>query len=194
MNIVLFTNSNIGISLYTFLIKHKVKIKLVVCGNYQTLIQFKFKNVTSVLYNKKKLDKITESLINNNIDLGVVACFTILPKKIWNLPKYKMINMHYSLLYSYAGPNPVQWQIHNKEKKTGVTVHFITNKIDQGKIVVQKEILMPTIRSSLLVYKKLKPVGQKSVLEAINLIKNNKENPPIIQPKYPYTYYSFYKF
>lgn len=192
MNIALFTNSNIGISLYSFLIKKNINIKLVVCGNYSTLIQFKLRKVDCILYQKKNIDKIVNILKKKNIDLGAVACFTILPKKIWNLPKYKMINMHYSLLYSYAGPNPILWQIHNKEIYTGVTVHFISNKIDKGKIIIQEKTTIPKSMSVFMTYRKLKPIGQHCVLKAIKNIEKFNGKPPVLESKYPYSYYSFY--
>ena len=101
--------------------------------------------------------------------------------------------MHYSLLYSYGGPNPVEWQVHNKEKYTGVSVHFISNKIDRGKLIVQKKTEMPQPCKNYLVYKKLDPIGNNCVVEAIEIIKNNPENVPTLESEYPYSYYSYFK-
>ena len=79
--------------------------------------------------------------------------------------------MHYSLLYSYGGPTPVEWQVHNKEKTTGVSVHFISSKIDRGKIIVQQKTEMPEPCKNHLVYKKLDPIGNDCVVKAIEIIK-----------------------
>jgi len=117
--------------------------------------------VDTVLYNKKNIDYVAKKIIDNKIDLGAVVCFKILPKKIWDLPKYKTINLHYSLLYSYGGPNPVEWQLYNGEKYTGASVHYISKEIDKGALIAQNKIKMPQFKFILNVYNKLEPVGKK---------------------------------
>ena len=52
----------------------------------------------------------------------------------------KIINMHPSLLPKYKGLNTHQRAIANKEKFTGCTVHYVTAKLDSGKIIMQKEV------------------------------------------------------
>ena len=126
MNIALFISGNIGVNLMNYLIKKNQKI-IIVTNNYSLFYILKLK-IKTIFYNKKNLDILIENLKENNIELGITAGFTVIPKKIWDFPKYKFINLHYSLLYSYGGPNPIEWQLHNKEKETGVTVHFISNK------------------------------------------------------------------
>ena len=52
----------------------------------------------------------------------------------------KIINIHPSLLPKYKGLNTHQRVIDNKEKFSGCTVHFVTSKLDSGKIIYQKKI------------------------------------------------------
>ena len=74
-------------------------------------------------------------------DLIVVAGFPfILPPKILDIPFRGIINLHGSLLPTYRGPQPLEWQIINGEKISGVTVHFIDEDIDSGDILMQAEV------------------------------------------------------
>ena len=59
-------------------------------------------------------------------------------KEILNIPKYGGINLHPSLLPKYRGTFSCPWAIINNEKKTGITYHFMNEKFDDGKIVLQK--------------------------------------------------------
>ena len=52
----------------------------------------------------------------------------------------KIINIHPSLLPKYKGLNTHQKAITNKDKFAGCTVHYVTEKLDSGKIIMQKKI------------------------------------------------------
>ena len=53
---------------------------------------------------------------------------------------YKIINIHPSLLPKYKGLNTHRRVLKNNEKYSGCTVHFVTPKLDSGKIISQKKI------------------------------------------------------
>ena len=55
---------------------------------------------------------------------------------------YKIINIHPSLLPKYKGLNTHRRVLKNNEKYSGCTVHFVTPKLDCGKIISQKKILI----------------------------------------------------
>ena len=55
---------------------------------------------------------------------------------------YKIINIHPSLLPKYKGLNTHERVLKNKEKYSGCTVHFVTSKLDSGKIISQKKVLI----------------------------------------------------
>ena len=52
----------------------------------------------------------------------------------------KIINIHPSLLPKYKGLNTHTKAIQNKDKIAGCTVHFVTAKLDSGKIILQKKV------------------------------------------------------
>ena len=64
----------------------------------------------------------------------------ILSNKFIKNFKGKIINIHPSLLPRYKGLNTHQRVINNKEKFTGCTVHYVSKKLDSGKIIIQKKI------------------------------------------------------
>ena len=55
---------------------------------------------------------------------------------------HKIINIHPSLLPKYKGLGVHERVLKNKEKYSGCTVHFVTPKLDSGKIILQKKVLI----------------------------------------------------
>jgi len=71
-------------------------------------------------------------------DIIVVAAYgQILPEAVLQIPQYKCINIHPSLLPRYRGPSPVAAAILNGDAQTGVTIMLIERKIDSGPIIAQ---------------------------------------------------------
>ena len=54
--------------------------------------------------------------------------------------KGKIINIHPSLLPKYKGLDTHKRALKNKEKFSGCTVHYVTPKLDSGKIILQKKV------------------------------------------------------
>ena len=81
-------------------------------------------------------------MANSNCNLILSAGLPyIIPKKFLKKNKI-MINLHPSLLPSYKGLKSVKDAIKNKEKVIGVTSHFIDEKMDDGKIILQKKFIL----------------------------------------------------
>lgn len=60
---------------------------------------------------------------------------TWLPEEIWDAPRLGTLNIHDSLLPSYAGFSPLLWALINGEKEVGVTAHIMDEHLDTGPIV-----------------------------------------------------------
>jgi len=74
-------------------------------------------------------------------DLIVVAAYgRIIPRSIIELPRFKTINIHPSLLPKYRGASPIQTAILKGDKTTGSTLMLMDGKTDHGPIIAQKEI------------------------------------------------------
>tara|TARA_Y100000591_G_scaffold234940_1_gene205696 strand:- start:528 stop:1109 length:582 start_codon:yes stop_codon:yes gene_type:complete len=91
--------------------------------------------------NKIAEKKILILLEKNNIDLICLAGFMkILSKKFLRKFNKKIINIHPSYLPKYKGLNTSLRALKNKEKFSGCTVHFVSSKLDSGKIILQKKV------------------------------------------------------
>src|SRR3990167_8094704 len=101
-------------------------------------------------------EKVVNALNEQNVELGVVADFSfILPEKIINTPKHKLVNIHFSLLPKYRGASPIQFAILNKDKSTGITFYIVDKGLDTGKIIFQKEFELVESENSGELYRRL---------------------------------------
>lgn len=87
-------------------------------------------------------ESLNSAAINHIKDIGadifIVASYgKILPKELINLPKYKTINVHPSLLPKYRGPSPLQSMILADDKETGTSIMVIDEKMDHGPLLGQ---------------------------------------------------------
>jgi len=84
----------------------------------------------------------------------------------------KIINIHPSLLPKYKGLNTHQRAITNKDKFAGCTIHYVTAKLDSGKIIMQKKIKVAAKDSSTSLAKKILKQEHKLYPAAIMKIFN----------------------
>ena len=120
----------------------------------------------------KQKKKIIKCLKKNNIKLICLAGFMkILSKNFIKRFKYNIINIHPSLLPKYKGLNTHDRAIKNKDKYSGCTVHYVSEKLDSGKIIVQKKVKVlksdtPQSLSKriLIAENKLYPIAIRKVL------------------------------
>ena len=93
-----------------------------------------------------KEDLIFNELKLLNPDLIVLAGFLLkIPTSIINYFQNKIINIHPALLPNYGGKGMYGINVHkavkmNNEKKSGITIHYVDNDYDTGKIIFQKEV------------------------------------------------------
>lgn len=99
----------------------------------------------------------------------------IINPKILKLVNYRAMNLHPSLLPAYRGTKSSVWALLNRELITGITFHYINEKIDEGKIILQKKILIQENDTAYSLYHKLISLFVKNFTEALTrLIKNYK--------------------
>lgn len=100
-------------------------------------------------------------------DLMIVVAFKKLPSELISIPKFGTINLHASLLPEYRGAAPINWCIINGETKTGVTTFFINEDIDQGDILLQKDIKINDDDDFESLYLKLSNLGAELLVNTI---------------------------
>ncbi len=111
---------------------------------------FKFKN--RKIFELKTLKELKK----RKIKLICLAGFMkILSKNFIKSFKYKILNVHPSLLPKYKGLNTHERVISNKEKFSGCTVHLVSEKLDSGKIIVQKKVKVSSNDNPVSLSKKI---------------------------------------
>lgn len=150
INIAIFTTSSRTIETLSAL---KDQLKLIVTKTDKVIGKNKFptpneakkfaieNNIQYIeiekLTKEKKLE-IMQSLEKNKIELGLSFDFGyIIPEEIFNLPEYKFINIHFSLLPKHRGASAVQFAILEDDKEYGITYHLVSAKLDEGDTVFQ---------------------------------------------------------
>lgn len=121
-----------------------------------------------------KSDDFIKELKALDANLQIVVAFRMLPKVVWQMPKYGTFNLHASLLPDYRGAAPINWAIINGECKTGVSTFFIDEKIDTGEMILQDDITIDPEENAGSLHDKLMIIGSKLVLKTVALIEKGE--------------------
>ena len=99
--------------------------------------------------NKDKLLKHFNESVKDSKTLIVSASNNyIFPSALIHNENVTIINFHNALLPDYPGRNAPSWVIYNGDKETGITWHYVSEKIDAGDIIIQKKIAVsPNVRA-----------------------------------------------
>ena len=110
-------------------------------------------------------------------DLVVVVAYgKILPEKLLNIKNLIFLNVHASLLPRWRGAAPIQRAIMKGDKETGITIMKIIPKLDAGPVLIQSKLLISNEINYEQMSKKMSDLGAKLIIDALELIKNNKAN------------------
>ena len=142
------TGSNLkSLIKFSNLKKSPISIKMIISNNPKSkgLTFAKIYKIRKKIFNFSKQAKtekeILELLKKRKINLICLAGFMrILSKNFIQSFKGQILNIHPSLLPKYKGLNTHERAIKNKDRYSGCTVHFVTAKLDSGKIIVQKKV------------------------------------------------------
>ena len=82
-----------------------------------------------------------DRIVSQGIDLMVVGAFgQILDKRILDLPRHGVLNFHPSFLPAYKGGSPIEEQILAGDHRGGATLHWMTERVDEGPIAMREEV------------------------------------------------------
>jgi len=133
--------------------------------------QFKIKKKVFNFENNEKI--ILLLLTKEKIKFICLAGFMkILSKEFIKKFDGRIINIHPSLLPKYKGINTHNRAIKNKDKFAGCTVHYVTSKLDSGKIILQKKIKIAVSDNPVSLSKKVLKQEHKLYPAAIMKIFN----------------------
>lgn len=136
--------------------------------------QFAIENNIPV-YQPEKLKgniEFVEQMRSLNPDLFVVVAFRILPKDVFDIPKFGSFNLHGSYLPKYRGAAPIQWALINGDTETGLTTFKLAEKVDTGNIYLQEKVKINSDDNFETLHDRMSELGAKIVLSTVNLIEN----------------------
>ena len=136
--------------------------------------QFAIENNIPV-YQPEKLKgnfEFVEQMKSLQPDLFVVVAFRILPKEVFEIPKFGSFNLHGSYLPKYRGAAPIQWALINGDTETGLTTFKLAEKVDTGNIYLQEKVKINSDDNFETLHDRMSELGAKIVLNTVYLIES----------------------
>jgi len=121
---------------------------------------------------KLKDEFFIQELKKLNPDLFVVVAFRILPKEVFEIPKYGSFNLHGSYLPKYRGAAPIQWALINGDVETGLTTFKLAEKVDTGNIYLQEKVKINPEDNFETLHDRMSLLGAELVLKTVQLIED----------------------
>ena len=155
-----------------------VKINLVLCNNekaaginYAKKFSIPFRIIGGGV---DKFEQIAlKELAEKKIKLICFAGFMrILSKNFLRSFNGKIINIHPSLLPKYKGLDTYKRALKNKDKFTGCTVHYVNEKLDNGRIILKKRVEIKSKEIETILKKRVQAEEHKAYSMAIRKIYN----------------------
>lgn len=166
----------------------KAEVKLILSNNPNALVLEKAEklNVPTLVFDRQDFfesNRIIEKLKAEQIDLIVLAGFLwLIPAHLIQAFPNKIINIHPALLPKYGGKGMYGMKVHeavlkNQESETGITIHFVNEKYDEGKIIFQAKCFLDSNDSPETVAQKVHALEYQYFPQVIeNLISPNRED------------------
>ena len=185
-NIVLFASgngSNAEEIIKYFKNSKNAKVVAVFSNKSDAKVLDRAKNheIPSVVFNKAQLNEgfVLEQLHQFQPDLIVLAGFLLkFPKSI--LKEYpKVINIHPALLPKYGGKGMYGMNVHqavleNKEKETGITIHYVNEHYDEGEFIFQKAVNIEDCKNPEEIAQKVHELEHQYFPTVISEVLNSK--------------------
>ena len=122
----------------------------------------------------EKIRNDYDEIVKINPDIIITCAYgQLIPKELLEIPKYKSINVHASLLPKLRGGAPIHKSIIDGYKKTGITIMYMDEKLDNGDIISQKEVEIKDSDTLESLHDKLSLIGKELLLETLPSIFSN---------------------
>ncbi|CAM3810659.1 methionyl-tRNA formyltransferase [Polynucleobacter arcticus] len=134
------------------------------------------RGLTPLQFASLKGPEAVQAMIDSKADICIMAyVLQFVPQELCKIPKHGTIQYHPSLLPKYRGPSAINWAIALGEEKTGLTIFRPSDGLDEGKIILQKEVSIgPDDTLGKIYFDHLFPLGVQALLEAADLVVGNK--------------------
>jgi methionyl-tRNA formyltransferase len=162
---VVFAYHNVGVRCLSVLLAHGVDVALVVThrDNPKETIWFDsvaelaaLHGIPTITPDKPNTPEVIAQIRALQPDFFFSFYYReMLKRELLGIPKHGALNMHGSLLPKYRGRVPVNWAIIHGETETGATLHYMTEKPDNGDIVAQQAVPILPNDTALQVFQKV---------------------------------------
>jgi len=134
------------------------------------------KGLAPLQFASLKGPEAAQAMIDSRADICVMAyVLQFVPQELCKIPKHGTIQYHPSLLPKYRGPSAINWAIALGEEKTGLTIFRPSDGLDEGEVILQKEVVIaPDDTLGKVYFDKLFPLGVRALLEAADLVVANQ--------------------
>lgn len=126
----------------------RITVVAIYSNNSEAFVLQRAKNhgIPSLIFNKSQFtnSEYLETIIKESYDLIVLAGFMwLVPEALVAAYRNKIINIHPALLPKYGGKGMYGHHVHeailaNGESNSGITIHFVNERYDEGDIILQK--------------------------------------------------------
>lgn len=174
---VVFAYHNVGVRCLSVLLAHGVKVALVVTHRDNPNENIWFESVAElaalhgipvITPDNPNTDEVVERIRALQPDFFFSFYYReMLKAPLLAIPKRGALNMHGSLLPKYRGRVPVNWAIIRGETETGSTLHYMTEKPDNGDIVAQQAVPMLPDDTALHVFQKVTVAAEMALNDAL---------------------------
>ena len=134
------------------------------------------KGLVPLQFASLKSPEAADAMRNSGADICVMAyVLQFVPQELAKIPRLGTIQYHPSLLPKYRGPSAINWAIALGEPKTGLTIFRPSDGLDEGEVILQKEVAIGANDTLGSVYfDHLFPLGVLALLEAADLVAAGK--------------------
>jgi methionyl-tRNA formyltransferase len=134
------------------------------------------KGLVPLQFASLKNPEAADAMRKSGADICVMAyVLQFMPEELAKIPRLGTIQYHPSLLPKYRGPSAINWAIALGETKTGLTIFRSSVGLDEGEVILQKEVAIGENDTLGSVYfDHLFPLGIQALLEAADLVAAGK--------------------
>ena len=114
-------------------------------------------------------DAETQALVESlHPELTVVVAYgQILPQKLLDVPEFGSVNVHASLLPKYRGAAPIQWAVLDGEAETGVSLMYMTRRLDAGDVIATVRTAIGAEETAPELWERLAKLGGELLVATI---------------------------
>lgn len=156
-----------------------IQIVLVISNNTnaKVLQKAKLNNIDTIVVNSKTSLHVEQTIQNllKEYEVDYVFLSGYMKKISYETTKmFKIINSHPSLLPLYGGVGMYGIFVHeavikNKEKYSGVSIHYVSEEFDSGEIILQKKLLLTKDETIQSLESKIKKLEKEAIVEAFKI-------------------------